>query len=442
MQKRQSLQVVQKNIGIIVFARCRWQSPWMGTPPKHKPAPQLPPLVESRRLEALYSYNILDTPRESVFDDITRLASTICGTPMASITLVDAERQWFKSEIRMGARETPIDASICAHAILEDDVLIVPDASADARFATHPGVVGGSKVKFYAAALIKTPDGLPLGTVCVLDSEPRTITDAQLDMLRVLARQVTAQLELRMRLTASEQTSEHRARLLASSGYGLQQPLFTAMLAVHAVMADVLPHQLKRLALADESLERIKRTVNGMLVAASGKSTFTLNEFVDADLGPVLDFVRENFTPPAERKTIRLRVRPTTLHVKSDPTQLETLIGNLVANALKYTGGEGRVLVGCRRRDARVDIHIIDTGIGMDSDTVDDLFQPFRQADVESDGTGLGLWIVKKTAEALGIVVVVQSWPGRGTHVTLRVPLEPPLKSTGEAVIQILQGDD
>jgi signal transduction histidine kinase len=414
----------------------------MGRPSKHKSAPLLPPLVESRRLEALYSYNILDTPRESVFDDITRIAATICGTPMASITLVDAERQWFKSEFNLGVRETPIKESICAHAILENDVLVVPDTMADGRFAKNPGVISGLKVKFYAAALIKTPDGLPIGTVCVLDTEPRTITESQVDMLRVLARQVTAQLELRMRLKSSDETSEHRARLLASGGYELQQPLFTAMLAVHAVMADVLPHQRKRLTLADESLERIKRSVNGMIAAASGKSTFTLNEFVDADVGTVLAFIRENFIRLAQRKNIRLRVRPTTLRVMSDPGQLETLIGNLVANALKYTGTDGNVLVGCRRCESRVDIHIIDTGIGMAGDTVEDLFQPFRQADVESDGPGLGLWIVRKTAEALGIVVLVKSSAGKGTHVTLRIPLKPPLKRTAEPVIQILSPEE
>ncbi|MCF5933123.1 GAF domain-containing protein, partial [Xanthomonas perforans] len=135
-----------------------------------EPLPCAPkPPSEALRLQALRSYGILDTPREAAFEDITRLASIICQTPIALISLVDADRQWFKSELGMGERETPLFKSMCAHALLDNDVLVVPDTREDIRFSRNPLVTGEAPLYFYAGALLKTPDGLPLGTVCVLD---------------------------------------------------------------------------------------------------------------------------------------------------------------------------------------------------------------------------------------------------------------------------------
>lgn len=177
----------------------------------HQPAAKLPAHTESRRIESLRAYGILDTPVEAVFEDITRIASAVCQTPISVINLVDADRQWFKSEVGLGVRETPLETSICAHAILEHDFLEVPDTTRDARFSSNPLVTGDPGLRFYAGALLKTPDGLPLGTVCVLDTEPRTLTPEQVDTLRALSRQVMAQLELRRLLAEAHAVGEHRA---------------------------------------------------------------------------------------------------------------------------------------------------------------------------------------------------------------------------------------
>jgi len=122
--------------------------------------------AETQRLAALRGYDILDTPREAEFDDIVEVVSAICETPISVINLIDAGRQWFKAEVGLGVRETPIDSSLCAHAILQPDLFVVPDTTKDARFCDNPLVTGEPRLRFYAGALLETPDGLPLGTIC------------------------------------------------------------------------------------------------------------------------------------------------------------------------------------------------------------------------------------------------------------------------------------
>lgn len=164
---------------------------------------------EAERLAALDSYAILDTAPEQDFDDIAALASEICGTPIAVVNLIGDGRQWFKAEVGLGVRETPLDTSFCRHAILETDFLLVPDATKDPRFECNPLVTAASGLRFYAGALIKSPEGLPLGTLCVLDTRPRDLTDQQARALKRLARQVMAQMELRRALDAQDKSAAH-----------------------------------------------------------------------------------------------------------------------------------------------------------------------------------------------------------------------------------------
>jgi len=175
------------------------------------------PKNESTRLKVLWQYDVLDTVPEEVFDDLTDLAAHICETPIALISLVDENRQWFKSRIGTTVNETSRDISFCAHAILSDGLLVIPDATKDPRFKKNPLVTGPQKIRFYAGAPLLTPDGHALGTLCVLDKKPRHLRPEQKQALVVLAHHVVSQLELRRHarelVNARKQDEQQRAEL-------------------------------------------------------------------------------------------------------------------------------------------------------------------------------------------------------------------------------------
>jgi len=169
------------------------------------------PANEKQRLETLRGYEILDTEPEAAFDDLTSLASYVCQTPVALISLIDADRQWFKSKVGVSVTETSRDIAFCASAILQSDVFIVPDATQDWRFAENPLVVAEPKIRFYAGATLMT-DGQALGTLCVLDRVARELSSEQSEALRALSRQVLAQFELRRNLKRLEKALAARDR--------------------------------------------------------------------------------------------------------------------------------------------------------------------------------------------------------------------------------------
>jgi GAF domain-containing protein len=171
--------------------------------------------AEAKRLAALQAYDILDTPRESDFDDVVQVVSAICKMPIAVVNLVDQHRQWFKAETGLGVRETPLDSSICAHAILQPGLFIVPDTLLDDRFRDNPLVVGEPRLRFYAGALLETDDGLPLGTLCVLDYKPRELDADQKALLRLMASQIMRLLNLR-RLVTQERLAREQAAAFAA----------------------------------------------------------------------------------------------------------------------------------------------------------------------------------------------------------------------------------
>lgn len=172
------------------------------------------PNNEKARLEALKRYALLDTKPEQSFDDLTMLASHICGTPMSLLTLVDAHRQWFKSKVGFASDETSRETSFCGHAILQQEIMVVPDATKDERFHDNPYVAGDPNIRFYAGAPLMTSDGYPLGTICVLDRTPRTLTEGQHKALAALSRQASVLIEMRSTLNALAETV-HAIKLIS-----------------------------------------------------------------------------------------------------------------------------------------------------------------------------------------------------------------------------------
>jgi two-component sensor histidine kinase len=168
----------------------------------------LPTPNERDRLSALRSYRVLDTPPEPEFDALVQLAARVCRAPVAWISLIDDRRQWFKAEVGLGIRETPLDRSICLNAMLRPGLTVVPDLTQDSQFAANPLVTGEPHLRFYAGTVLRTPEGLPLGALCVLDHVPRELTEDQAFTLTTLAQQVMSQLNLRRSIAERDDVLE------------------------------------------------------------------------------------------------------------------------------------------------------------------------------------------------------------------------------------------
>jgi formate hydrogenlyase transcriptional activator len=248
---------------------------------------------EARRLKALRSYEILDTAPEESFDDLARLAAEVCQTPMGLVSFVDDSRQWFKARTGIDATQSPRDMSICAHAIEGQDILIVGDTLADARFSHHVFVSGPPHVRFYAGMPIVTASGEALGTICVLDRTPRTLTPAQQDGLRMLARQAMTCLDLRRaRAGASEDDRRRAEELLRAITEGTSAvtggAFFSSLVAQVAMalrvrrvyVAECLPNDRARsraLWMGDAPAPNFEYDLKGtpcMKVAATGQTCF------------------------------------------------------------------------------------------------------------------------------------------------------------------------
>jgi two-component sensor histidine kinase len=308
---------------------------------------------EERRLTALYAYDVLDTEPEKDFDDIAKIAARICGTPISVVNLIGDRLQFFKAEVGLGVRSTPFDSSFCAKAILENDFLMVPDATKDKRFKCNPLVTGEPHLRFYAGALLKTDDDLAIGTVCVLGYEPMVLDELQQDTLRLLARQVMAQLELRKALRQKSDEADAQRRL---SEIRLAQTQAMAMA------------EEERKLLNAELSHRMKNTLSMVLaIAAQTLKDVTEREAVDAftgrlqALGRAHDvLLRENWSS-AEIGDVMLSVL--TLHADGPRRDLDgpkvtlgpkaglslsLLLHELATNAIKYgalSNESGRVSV-------------------------------------------------------------------------------------------------
>ena len=280
-------------------------------------APKHP--FETARLNALRRYNILDTPRESDFDDLVLLASQICKTPIAVVNLIDADRQWFKAETGLGVRETPLETSLCSHVILEQDFVEIPDTRADPRMCDNPLCIDEPGLRFYAGALLKSAEGLPIGTLCVLDNEPRSLDDYQRSAVRTLAAQVVTQLELRATIAQQvvlRHEIDHRVKnsLQSVNAFVMLEQTTSQHPETRAVLGNVAQH-IATVSLLHEQLSHVAADV--------------------IDLGAFLDRIAAllDRATPGIRVTGRFDSLPIDCQYAA---VIGTIFNELVANAVKH----------------------------------------------------------------------------------------------------------
>jgi two-component sensor histidine kinase len=361
--------------------------------------------AEEFRLAALRSYGILDTPREEDFDEVVRVAALICDAPISVVNLIDNGRQWFKAEVGLGVRETPLESSLCAHAILQPDLFIVPDTTLDNRFCDNALVLGDPHLRFYAGALLETPEGFPLGTVCVLDYKPRNLDEKQKAFLRLMANQVMKLIELR-RINASEHTARLQAEQLVQENKTLIREGDHRVMNSLQLVQSILALQSRSGGSSEETRTQLKMASNRVLaIATVHKQLHLTGSLEEVDMDTFLQRLCENLkhTAPAEIEAI---------HVTSDPMKLRSdmasglglLVAELVTNSFKYAypaGQRGSVTVDLKRSTEGWQLSVSDEGQGLpDGFDID-------------KSTGFGMQVVKAFVRRLNGQITVASRPGR-----------------------------
>ncbi len=399
------------------------------------------PVNEKERLTKLKEYNILDTPEEESFDEIVKLASIICKVPMSTITLIDEKRQWFKAKVGLKYQETSREIAFCAHVINGDDLMIVNDAAEDERFADNPLVTTDPDIRFYAGMPLITPDGNKLGTICVIDNVPRTLTEEQKFALQILAKNVITLLELRLKnnnlsdtlTTLYSQSNEIErinninTRLLSILAHDLKNPLgviqqVTDMYLAGQISSDDMNEIFTELKKnVKNALDMLNEVLQWGTAQVEGRAT----DFQEFNIYDLIEQKQESYYLLLKSKGNKLvNLCEKELNFKADLNMMRFILRNLIMNANKFTK-DGTISVQSFDSDDFVEIVVSDTGVGMKPSQINRLFQWETRQSLDGTsgekGTGLGLLICNEFIHKQRGKIWVESSLGNGSkfHFTI-----------------------
>jgi signal transduction histidine kinase len=413
------------------------------------------PHDEGARLVSLAAHDLLDTLPEQDFDDLTALASRLCETPIALVSLVDRERQWFKSRVGLEAPETPRDVAYCSHTILGDDLMVVPDAFQDERFHDNPLATGEPHVRFYAGTPLRAESGHKLGTLCVIDHVPRELTAGQLDSLRRLGRQVEAQLRLRIRMHDLERREAEGRSQRDALARALRQRDALADLVMKDLQVPLSGIQMNasfitcrppvpedvRAAARDiqDAAESAQRMVANLLDAGHAESPL-VPALAELDIHALVAEVAREFSARihGSHRHFTTTVRVQRRFVVADRELLRRALDNLLDNSYRFTAlGSGRVVLEVSQPEAGLlELKVRDEGPGIPVAAREHVFDTNVPEGLPTSArarasNGLGLVFCRRVVQAHGGWCWVEDNRPRGTAFCLRLPLLPGAAAPG-----------
>ena len=391
---------------------------------------------ENDRLERLRLYRILDTPPEDAFDRIVRIVAETIDVPIALVSLVDSERQWFKAKQGLEADETSRDVAFCAHAILGDGLFVVEDATTDVRFADNPLVASDPSIRFYAGAPLTTPDGLNLGTLCAIDRKPRTLSDQQMQLLSDLSNIVIDQLELRVALRSAmnKVADEVEQRTLKDEfvsvvSHELRTPLTSIRGSLGLLDGGAIKGIPKAasdmIAVANRNVSTLLHLIEDLLDFQKFRSGERELDFDAVDAGVLVRQTCENMAGFARERDVSIRREAEAITtIFGDDSRLSQVLTNLMSNAIKFSPEGDEIVVATDLRDGKLRISVTDNGPGIPEDFRDRVFNKFSQASSKnkSKGTGLGLAISKAIVEGHRGSIGFESATDNGTTFYVDLP--------------------
>ncbi|OYX86566.1 MAG: histidine kinase [Flavobacteriales bacterium 32-34-25] len=387
---------------------------------------------EKERIKSLDSYSIVDTLPEDDYNQLAELAAEICGTPISLISFVDEKRQWFKSHYGTVAVETPRELAFCAHAILNPkEIFIIEDARNDERFYDNPLVVEEPNVVFYAGIPLVENNGLPLGTLCVIDDKPNKLTKSQINSLRMLSNQVMKLLELRKNkkqlekaLEKFEKKNQELERFAYIAAHDLKSPLGNIAALTHFFVESYVENLDAEAVEIIELISKSSVKLRGLIDELLEYSKF--DKIIDEEKIDIKTLKDDIVSLFSFKNKYDIRLKSDIPVLFTNKTAIEQILINLVSNAVKYNDKEIAVIeIEIIEDESQYKISVTDNGQGISKENQDKIFEIFEVLDTYDkfgeSGNGIGLATVKKLVLALGGTIHVESEIGKWTRFVFTI---------------------